>query len=248
MLELETGQPLTSMGPLTQPPLIWANIQCLAKPKIQALPLSAGLASVVFFFVSSWELALSGLKTAGRLQALWSLSKYYGRPECRLFKEKMGIMAFLVVDSSLFCLRWSHICGIVHWSTLSSGVNQLYTSEISGTVTSYNNNESGPSLHKYIYKTHLLKTRHFLKTRILRIPCRIWQKCNNLACLVLIWFTVQLRECAKGIPKRKGHLAFVPQLKMCSSLLLLLKCMGHSSLSHQVYSPCCKMGTFTIIF
>lgn len=70
MLELETGQPLTSMGPLTQPPLIWANIQCLAKPKIQALPLSAGLASVVFFFVSSWELALSGLKTAGRLQAL----------------------------------------------------------------------------------------------------------------------------------------------------------------------------------
>lgn len=82
------------------------------------------------------------------------------------FLRNYGNDRFPIVESSLFCLRWSNICGIVHWS-LSSGVNELYAFEISGTVPTYNNKESGPSLGKYIYKTHLLKTRHL---RILRIP------------------------------------------------------------------------------
>lgn len=125
--------------------LLCASFQCWAKPRTQALPVSTVLASVVVVFESSWELSFSGLKRVGRLQALWSLSKYYGSPERRHFKEIMGIMAFLVVDSSLFCLRWSHIYGIVHSFTLSSGINQLYAFETRGPVPSYSNKESGPS-------------------------------------------------------------------------------------------------------
>jgi len=55
--------------------------------------------------VSFWELTLSGLKIAGKLQEFCSFSKYSGSPECRNFKEIIGIMVFIVVYSSLLCLR-----------------------------------------------------------------------------------------------------------------------------------------------
>ena len=136
MLWLETGWPVSPFGPLTQPPLICVTLQCWAKPKIRALLLSTVLASVVIFFVSSCKLSFSGLKNSRKASDTLKSLKIFWKPWVQAFQRNNGD-TFLVVDSSLFCLRWSHSCGIVHWHTLSSDVNQLYALEIIWAVPSY---------------------------------------------------------------------------------------------------------------